>query len=152
MFDDAQVRPAEVADAAEWSALYRGYREFYRLEPDEAVVQRVWSWICDPDHELRSLVAVRSGRTVGLANHRRFARPLVGAVGLYLDDLFTDPEVRGHGVGRALLTALSDLAAREGLVVVRWITSPDNATARRLYDRAAGATPWVTYDLTPGSL
>jgi GNAT superfamily N-acetyltransferase len=116
------------------------------------VVQRVWSWTTDPDHELQALVAVLDGRVVGLANHRRFARPLVGAVGLYLDDLFTDPEVRGRGVGQALLVALSDLAEREGLMVVRWITSADNATARRLYDRTAKAGPWVTYDMIPGSI
>ncbi len=152
MSEDIQVRPAEAGDMQAWSALFRGYREFYRLDPDEAVVRRVWTWIRDPAHELNALVAVVHGQVVGLADHRRFARPTVGAVGLYLDDLFTDPEFRGRGVGRALLTALSELAEREGLAVVRWITSADNVTARRLYDSTATAGPWVTYDLTPGSL
>jgi len=32
---------------------------------------------------------------------------------------------------------------------VRWITAGDNATARRLYDAVATATPWVTYDMGP---
>jgi GNAT superfamily N-acetyltransferase len=147
-----QVRPADDADAEAWTALYRGYRAFYRYQPDDAVVQRVWSWILDPNHEVNSLVATIDGRVVGLANHRRFARTSMGATGLFLDDLFTDPDVRGRGVGRALLTALSDLAAREELVVVRWLTAPDNTTARALYDATATATPWVTYDLVPGSL
>jgi hypothetical protein len=30
---------------------------------------------------------------------------------------------------------------------VRWITAENNETARRLYDRVAQKTEWVTYDL-----
>ena len=40
-------------------------------------------------------------------------------------------------------------AKERGLSVVRWITAKDNETARRLYDRFAEKTKWVTYDLVP---
>jgi hypothetical protein len=32
---------------------------------------------------------------------------------------------------------------------VRWITAEDNARARRLYDRVAQKTHWVTYEIRP---
>jgi len=147
---DLIVRPALAADADPWAVLYRGYRAFYLLEPDEQVVNRVWTWVLDPAHEVRSLVAVMGTEVVGLANHRRFSRPSSGTIGLYLDDLFTAPTVRGSGVASALLQALSQLAERDGLSVVRWITATDNDRARKLYDRTAVLTKWVTYDLTPG--
>ena len=145
------MRPARAADADQWAELYRGYRTFYRLLPDEQVVQRVWSWVQDPANEVNSMVALAGAHLVGLANHRRFARPSSGTVGLYLDDLFTAPAARGRGVGGVLLQELTRLADREGLSVVRWITAADNDRARHLYDSAATLTTWVTYDLQPRS-
>ena len=144
------VRPARAADADQWATLYRNYRAFYRLEPDEQVVNRVWGWVNDPAHEVNGMVAVTGADLVGLANHRRFARPSSGTIGLYLDDLFTAPTARGRGMATALLQALAQLAERDGLSVVRWITATDNDRARSLYDRTAALTNWVTYDLSPG--
>ena len=149
--EPVQVRPVAPTDQDQWSQLYREYRDFYRMEPDDAVVQRVWGWVLDPGHEVNSLVAVAGTTLVGLANSRRFARPSSGTVGLYLDDLFTAPTVRGRGVGRALLAAVAEQAAAQGLSVVRWITAKDNERARRLYDTVADGSRWVTYDLLPGA-
>jgi GNAT superfamily N-acetyltransferase len=146
------VRPVRAADFELWAELYRAYRAFYRLDPDEQVVNRVWSWINDPAHEVNCLVAGTGTELLGLAHHRRFARPSSGTVGLYLDDLFTAPSARGSGVAGALLQALSELAMREGLSVVRWITATDNDRARRLYDRTAALTNWVTYDMPPSRM
>lgn len=150
--DEVSVREIELEDHPRWAELYRPYREFYHLTPDEAVTQRVWGWALDPAHEVRGLVATLDGRVVGLAHYRCFSRPSSGTVGLFLDDLFADAEVRGQGVGRALLTELSRLSAQDGNSVVRWITAADNPAARRLYDSTATTTNWVTYDMGPGSL
>lgn len=145
------ARPATAADETQWRDLYSAYREFYALEPDGAVVDRVWAWIRDDAHETRAFVAAdENGVLAGLAHYRRFARPSSGTTGLWLDDLFTRPDLRGAGVGRVLIDAVAGVAAREGLSVVRWITNENNATARRLYDTVATATKWVTYDLEPG--
>jgi GNAT superfamily N-acetyltransferase len=145
------VRPVQAADLDEWRDLYSAYREFYALVPDSAVVDRVWSWIADDRHETGALVAVGDDGTLGgLAHYRRFARPSSGTTGLWLDDLFTRPDLRGAGVGRALIEAVSQIADDEKLSVVRWITNENNATARRLYDSLATATKWVTYDRPVG--
>lgn len=147
--NEITVRAVADTDFEQWAELYRGYREFYRLTPDEAVIRRVWGWLHDDNAEVRGLLAEHKDRIVGLAHYRRFYRPSSGPVGLYLDDLFTSPAHRGVGAGSALLTSLGSRAAADGYSVVRWITASDNATARRLYDRVAKATPWVTYDLSP---
>ncbi|OIH92959.1 MULTISPECIES: GNAT family N-acetyltransferase [unclassified Curtobacterium] len=148
------VRPVLAADRERWSALYAGYRAFYALLDDPEAVDTTWHWVSTGEHGITGLVAVDdtagSSDLLGLANVRRFARPSSATTGLYLDDLFTDPAARGRGVATALLHEAGALAAREGASVVRWITSADNATARRVYDRVAAATPWVTYDLVPG--
>ena len=141
------IRPTDRLDHDQWAALFRAYREFYRLNPDEAVVERVWSWIGDPGHETNALVAATgNGALVGIAHYRRFARPSTGSMGIYLDDLFTDIEHRGTGVGRALITAVTEIGVREGCSIVRWITANDNRTAQRLYESLAIRTSWLTYD------
>lgn len=147
------VRPIEPADRDQWAVRFGQYREFYNYEPDAAVVERVWGWLQDPGHETNALAACDAqGAIVGIAHYRRFARPSSGTSGIYLDDLLAAPELRGRGIGRALLAELADLAAREGRSVVRWITASDNATAQRLYDDVATRTSWVTYDLAPARL
>ena len=146
------VRPLDPADRDRWADLYRGYREFYEHPSDEAVVERVWRWVTDADHEVSALVAEIDGRAVGIAHYRRFARPSSGTVGMFLDDLFTDASVRGQGVGRALIAAVTEIAASENCSVVRWLTSETNAQARVLYDQVATVTPVITYDIVPTRL
>ncbi|QZY50923.1 GNAT family N-acetyltransferase [Leucobacter tenebrionis] len=143
------VRPVTEGDREAWAALFRGYRDFYEKPHDPAVLDTVWGWLMDPSHETRGLVAEVDGRVVGIGHFRRFSRPVVGEQGLYLDDLFTAPEARGTGAGSAILHRLAEIARDEGVSLVRWITHESNTTARRLYDRLAQQTPWVTYDLAP---
>ena len=66
-----------------------------------------------------------------------------------LNDLFVAPEQRTAGIGRALVAAGADRARARGAPWLEWVTAPDNAPARRLYD-SVGAVPsdWVHYELT----
>lgn len=144
------IRPVEVGDRAEWAELYRGYRAFYDMEPDEAVVDTVWGWLMDDAHELQGLVATDGGRPVALANWRRFSRPSRGRTAIFLDDLYTRPDARGAGHGSALIARLQRIARDEGLSEVRWITSETNTGAQRLYDRIAERSPFLTYIAPPG--
>lgn len=140
----------EPRDEAEWVQLYSGYRAFYKLPDDLNAVASTWRWVRDGEHGLIGLVAVDDNdRTVALANLRWFARPSSATMGLYLDDLFTSPDSRGSGAATALLKHAARYASERGASVVRWITAPDNATARSVYDVNAISTPWVTYDMKP---
>ena len=143
------VRPLAGADEMRWRELYRGYRRFYELPESEEVVSRVWNWLLDPSIECVGNVAERDGMVVGIAHHRPFLRPSTGTAGIWLDDLFTSPEARGKGVGRALIHRIREIAAAEGSSVVRWITAEDNHQAQALYDTLAERTNWVTYDAAP---
>ena len=144
--NDVVVRPIEPADHDAWEQLFHAYRTFYEYDRGQDVVDRVWEWIHDDSVEVNALVAELDGQVVGFAHHREFARPSSGKRGLFLDDLFTDPDVRGKGVGRALINRLGEIAQERGINKVRWITAADNATAQRLYDDMAERTTWVTYD------
>jgi ribosomal protein S18 acetylase RimI-like enzyme len=142
-----RVRRVEAGDREGWDRLYAGYAEFYGVAQTDGMRDRVWGWLHDPAHETMGFVAERDGALVGLAHVRPYARPLAASVGGFLDDLFVAPEARGSGAAEALIRAAAEHGRREGWTKLRWITAQDNARARKLYDRLAVATPWVTYDL-----
>jgi len=143
-----KIRALTEADRRRWEELYAGYAVFYKVTQTPDMRARVWGWLHDPAHESRGLVAVDdTGRLIGIAHYRTFARPLAAAKGGFLDDLFVDPEARGSGAADALIGALRDMAPVEGWTVIRWITAEDNYRARGVYDRVAEQTRWVTYDI-----
>ena len=146
------VRYVQAQDAPVWASLYTGYRAFYDLPDDPAAVRQTWQWILTQEHGLFGLVAANpADEPIALANLRWFIDPTYPARGLFLDDLFTAPEARQTGAAQALLRRAAEIAAEGGANVVRWITASDNTTARRLYDRVATATEWVTYEMNPAS-
>lgn len=151
MNEGLRIVPLAARHRADWERLYAGYAEFYRVTQTPEMRATVWGWIMDPAHEVKALVAEdASGRALGLAHYRAFARPLSASTGCFLDDLFVAPETRGQRVGEALIEALAALARERGWSVVRWITADDNYRARTAYDRVATRTMWITYDRKPG--
>ena len=108
----------------------------------------MWSWITDPDHDVKALlVRDASGTAVGLAHYRPYFRPLAAAIAGHLDDLFVAPAARGTGAVDELLEALRTIARQRGWAKIRWITADDNHRARSKYDQVAQRTMWVTYDM-----
>jgi ribosomal protein S18 acetylase RimI-like enzyme len=146
--DTPKIRPVATADREGWNRLYAGYAAFYLLTQTDAMRDRVWSWLMDDANEVNGLVAEDAdGKLIGLAHFRPFARPLAASVGGFLDDLFVDPDARGSGAADALMEALKAEGVKRGWSVIRWITAEDNYRARKLYDRMAEKTRWVTYDI-----
>lgn len=143
------ILPVAAHHRAAWDRLYAGYAAFYRVTQTPQMRDRVWSWLHDPAHEVKGLIAESDGVPVGLAHYRPFARPLSASTGCFLDDLFVDPAARGQRVADALILHLGALARERGWTVLRWITADDNYRGRGVYDRLATRTMWVTYDHTP---
>jgi ribosomal protein S18 acetylase RimI-like enzyme len=65
-------------------------------------------------------------------------RPWVYSAGLhsYLEELYVKPELRGTGLGRALLEAAMEAARTEGAEQMELGTSEDDVAARALYESA----------------
>jgi GNAT superfamily N-acetyltransferase len=136
------------ADKSDWRRLYEGYAAFYKMPMNDVIADRVWNWINDATHVLEALIVrTPSGQVVGLAHFRAMPRPLSGSTVGFLDDLFVDPEFRGARVAEQLIAALADLARQRGWTLIRWLTGDDNYRARRVYDRFAKRTMWITYQM-----
>ena len=63
----------------------------------------------------------------------------------YLQDLYVADDVRGGGVGRALIEHVYAEAQAAGASRVHWLTQEDNAQARLLYERIASRSGFVQY-------
>jgi len=147
------VGPPAPEDSTRWRELYRAYADFYQEPATAEQLDLLWSWISDPEHDVKALlVRDATGTAFGLAHYRPYFRPLAAAVAGHLDDLFVEPGARGTGAVDALLDALGTIARQSGWSKIRWITADDNHRARSKYDQVAERTMWVTYDMpvSPG--
>lgn len=146
---DVVIRPLTAEDKAEWRRLWTGYLEFYESEVSEEVYETTFSRLlagnAGTDNEYRGLLAVIDGRPVGLV-HYLFHRHCWKVEDVcYLQDLYADPEVRGQGIGRALIEAVYKAADEAGNPAVYWMTQEFNEVGRRLYDRIGKLTPFIKY-------
>jgi len=142
------IRPLREADYLEWRRLWTGYLAFYRATVPEEVYGTTWRRLFDAgEFEPKGLLALVGDRPAGLV-HFLYHRSCWSAVNnCYLQDLFADPDVRGTGVGRALIEAVHAEAGRVGVTNVYWMTHETNEVARRLYDRVAKRTGFIEYDM-----
>lgn len=142
------VAPPTPEEKPAWKALFIGYRRFYEMPDDDAVVETVWEWVCDPDHPTECLLARDAdGTPIGLAHFRDLPRPLSGTLAGFLDDLFVAEDARGRGAADALVGAIAEIGRTRSWSWLRWFTAEDNYRGRGFYDRIASATPWKTYQV-----
>ena len=100
------------------------------------------------------IIAEWDGEPAGFAlffhNYSTFlARP-----GIYLEDLFVRPELRGHGIGKALLGRLAALAVERNCGRLEWAVLNWNEPAIGFY-KSLGAVPqdeWTVYRVTGEAL
>ena len=141
------VREIQLKDKEQWQELYKGYANFYKVEMNNQILETVWSWLHDKNHELNGIVYEIDGNIVALAHYRRMPRPLKGKDVGFLDDLFVEPIHRGKKIGEQLLNELKKISKSKGWDLIRWITHNDNLRAKNLYDRVAEKTHWNLYEL-----
>jgi GNAT superfamily N-acetyltransferase len=149
------IRPAAPADVGTLVQLIHDLAAFER-SPGSVAIDR------DQLHDalfagaptVFAHVAELDGEVVGMAIWFLNFSTWTGRHGIYLEDLYVRPEVRGCGVGRALLIELAATAVRSGYGRVDWSVLDWNETALRFY-RSLGAEPldkWTAYRLSGDGL
>lgn len=143
---NTSIRPVRREDEDQWRVLWTGYLDFYESSVADGVYRSTFDRFFETGaYEPRCLVAERDGYLVGIVHymaHRHCWK--LGDV-CYLQDLFASPDVRGTGVGRALIEAVYAKADENGWENVYWMTQHFNETGRRLYDRVGSLTPFIKY-------
>ena len=140
-----EIRTFQEDDRDQWDGLWRGYLKFYETDLSDQVTEATWRRLLDPEGPIEGFCADDGGKLLGIVHY--LFHPVTWSAGprCYLEDLFSAPEARGRGVGRALIEAVYQAADARGADQVYWLTRENNATARRLYDQVAKATDFIKY-------
>ena len=130
------IRPIKASDKTRWLELFKEYIVFYKSKLGDEQFELTWQRL-NSGFNINGLVAELDDKIVGFTHY--IFRPSTWEVEdfCYLEDLYTDPTVRGKGVGRSLIKAVEDIAIAKGSKRLYWTTAPDNETARKLYDKVA---------------
>jgi GNAT superfamily N-acetyltransferase len=135
--------------------LIRAFADYVKLSDSVAATE---------EHLRRTLFDVKPAAEVLLAHYEDecagFAvffsnySTFLAQKGIYLEDLYVKPHLRGHGIGLAILKHLARLATERGCGRMEWGVLDWNQSAILFY-RNLGATPleqWTKYRLTGEAL
>ena len=129
------VRQAGPGDVEQLAPLFDAYRQFYQQSSDVALAR---DFLAERLSRAESVVFVaeRDGRAVGFVQlYPLFSPTAARPRRLWLlNDLFVSPDVRGGGVGRALMERARRLAEETGAVGLELVTAVTNRGAQRLYE------------------
>ncbi|GAA4390147.1 GNAT family N-acetyltransferase [Actinomadura sp. NPDC048032] len=149
------IRYATAGDVPEILRLVRELAEYERARHEvKATEDQLRDRLFGDDPKVFAHVAEHDGRVVGFAVWFLSFSTWNGTHGIYLEDLYVEPEYRGHGYGKALLTELARVADDRGYGRVEWSVLDWNEPAIGFY-KALGARPqdeWTVYRLTGDAL
>ncbi|MDR0623369.1 MAG: GNAT family N-acetyltransferase [Treponema sp.] len=150
----ALVRYAEEKDIPLILEFIRGLAEYEHLldqvEADEAGLRKALF----QDHIARVLIGEYRGEPAGFALFFHNFSTFLGKPGIYIEDLFVKPELRGLGLGKLLLSLIAKIAAEEGCGRLEWSCLNWNTPSIRFYQNQ-GARPlseWTIYRVSGEAL
>ena len=141
------IRPVAAGDRLVWEELFDLYAAFYKTTVGTEAKDAVWGWIFAEVPDFWCDLAELDGMVVGMVQYQLMHRSLSGARVCYLSDLFVRPDVRGAGVGRALIDHVIGFARARRISNVRWLTQEFNYAGRRLYDSYRPKSDFVLYSV-----
>lgn len=149
MSEKLLIRPVQKEDFPQWRPLWDGYNAFYGRKDATALPEHIttstWSRFFDSYEPVHALVAVQSGKILGLVHYLFHRTTIAIEPTCYLQDLYTVEASRGKGIGRALICEVYRRAAKAGCGRVYWQTHETNATAMKLYDKVAEKSGFLVY-------
>jgi GNAT superfamily N-acetyltransferase len=150
-----QIRQARPGDAA---LVLRFIKELaaYEREPNQVVATEadIDAMLFGEGPRAYCDIAEWDGEPAGIALWFYNFSTWRGRHGVYLEDLYVPPQMRGHGIGKAMLGRLARRCVEEGLDRMDWQVLTWNAPAIAVYERI-GAFPndgWRNFRLSGEAL
>jgi len=145
------IRPAVAGEAGLVLGFIRKLADYERrLDEVVASEAEIEEALFGPHPRTFCDIAEWGGQAVGFAIWFYNFSTFWGRNGIYLEDLFVEPEYRGKGIGKALLRHLARRCRDEGLPRLQWWVINWNAPSIAFY-KSLGAVPmdeWTVYRLT----
>jgi GNAT superfamily N-acetyltransferase len=149
------IRPAAAGDVPLVLRFIRELAEYERLA-DQVVAteESLRQTLFGPQPKAEVVFAMVDGAEAGFALFFHNYSTFLGRLGIYLEDLYVRPELRGRGVGGALLRHLARVALARGCGRLEWAVLDWNEPALAFY-RSIGARPvegWTVHRLAGDAL
>lgn len=133
------IRPARPADASLIYALVRELAEYERLSHDvDSSEQQIAAALFGPQPGVFCDLAEWNGEPVGFALWFLNFSTFRGRHGLYLEDIFVRPALRGKGIGKTLMRNLARRCVERGYARFEWTVLDWNEPSIAFY-RSIGA-------------
>ncbi|HTC91595.1 MAG TPA: GNAT family N-acetyltransferase [Bryobacteraceae bacterium] len=150
-----RIAPATENDLGLILSFIRKLAEYEKLSHlVVATEENIRENVFGPNPVAEVLLAYWDQEPVGFALFFRNYSTFLGQAGIYLEDLFVDPEQRGKGIGKALLIRLAQIALERGYGRLEWAVLDWNTPSIEFY-RSLGAVPqdeWTIYRITGEAL
>jgi GNAT superfamily N-acetyltransferase len=149
------IAPANERDVPTILNFIRQLAEYEKLSHlVMATETNIHEHVFGPNPVAEVLLAYWNEEPVGFALYLRNFSTFLGQAGIYLEDLFVEPQHRGKGIGKALLARLAKIAVERGYGRLEWAVLDWNEPSIKFY-RGLGAVPldeWTAYRLTGDAL
>jgi GNAT superfamily N-acetyltransferase len=141
------IRAIGEKDKDQWLKLWAGYLEFYKSTISPEQTELTWKRLINNELKMFGFVADSEEGVIGFTHCLFRPSTWTETDYCYLEDLFVDPNIRGKGIGRALMNKVVELAKEKNSKRVYWTTQEFNKTARVLYDSITPVSEFVQYRL-----
>lgn len=149
------LRPVVPADVPLVLALINELAEYERLAHEvRATEEDIREALFGARPYAEVVIGEYDGEAVGFALFFHNFSTFLGRPGIYLEDLYVRPAMRGRGIGKALLAHLAALAVERRCGRLEWSVLDWNAPSIAFYE-SLGARPmeeWTVYRLTGEAL
>jgi GNAT superfamily N-acetyltransferase len=147
------IRPATPEDAPDIVRLINALAEYEKLlhesHPDAGLLAQQLDPHSRPSIEALVAHDDATGRCIGFALFFHNYSTFLTNFGIFLEDLFVEPDFRGQGVGFALFRRLAGIAQERGCKRLDWNVLDWNEQAISFYNRigATALSDWQTMRL-----
>jgi GNAT superfamily N-acetyltransferase len=136
-YPDVRIEPATPDDVSTILRMIKALAEYEKMAADVvATEENLRNALFGAKAYAEVVVAYVGAEPVGFALFFHNFSTFRGAPGLYLEDLFVDPEWRGRGVGHRLMAHLAAIAVARRCHRMEWSVLDWNESAIAFYRRA----------------
>ena len=150
-----KITPASEHDVPLVLSFIRKLAEYEKLSHQVVATEDLLrEGLFGPRRVAEVVLAYLDSQPVGFALFFHNFSTFIGRPGIYLEDLFVEPEHRGKGIGKALLAYVANLAVERGCGRFEWAVLDWNTPSIDFY-KSLGAVPlddWTLFRLTGEAL